>query len=43
MKFAFREIASDLDLADNETLTGAYIPMKVFKDRFYPGRVWSPR
>ena len=43
MKFAFREIAHDLEIADNETLKGAYIPMKAFKDNFYPGRVWSPR
>ena len=43
MKHAFRELAVELDTADRETLAGAYIPMKLFKDRFYPGRPWSPR
>lgn len=35
-------MASNLENADKQTYEGAYIPLKAFKDRFYPGRPWPP-
>ena len=43
IKFCFKEIATNLETADKVTLEGAYIPLKAFKDRFYPGRAWAPK
>jgi hypothetical protein len=42
IKFAFKEICLNLANANQTTLEGAYILMKDFKDRFYPGRSWNP-
>jgi len=42
IKFAFKEICLNLANANQTTLDGAFILMKDFKDRFYPGRSWNP-
>lgn len=42
IKFAFKEICSNLANANQTTLEGAYIYMREFKDYFYPGRPWNP-
>ena len=42
VKTAFKEICSNLENADQSTLNGAFIYMRDFKDRFFPGRTWNP-
>lgn len=42
LKFAFKEIAKDVDKADPATLKGAYISVMDFKDSFHPGKTWNP-
>lgn len=42
LKFAFKEIAKNVEKADPATLAGAYISVMDFKDSFYPGKTWNP-
>jgi hypothetical protein len=42
IKFVFKDVCTNLENANQVTLEGAYILMKDFKDKFYPGRPWKP-
>ena len=43
IKFVFKDLARGLDGTNQATLQGAYIPIRDFKERFYPGRSWEPQ
>ena len=42
IRSVFKNQAVGVEKADPETLKGAYIPARDFKDKFYPGRIWKP-